>query len=201
MPTLKVDSFHIFKNEFTTLGRVANDRYRQLNKRGCHYILERKLPDKSRVIIAYPNQSSAKSKFVLKINPDGSIIQKTNETTKTPSYLTLTNKMQTITKVYLDASGKKIKEIIKRLTYDLDNKVSHKHVTKRTDKYASNYEYDTYGGRHSQCNRIINNVKESYSNIALDGSENQSLYVQTMDGTKTFTRFIDGIDYSFTTKK
>ena len=42
---------------------------------------------------------------------------------------------------------------------------------------------------------------ESFTKTAMDGSGNEYKYVLDKDGTKTFTRRINGVDYFFTTKK
>lgn len=201
MPTIRVDNLHILKNEFTSFGHETNSLYKYLNRKGCHHLLERELPDKSRVIIAYPNQESKISRFVIRLNRDGSMAKKTNELAEMLNPFAFIDKVRTITKAYMDETGKQVKEIIKRLSYDVNGKITNRQLFKHTDKYVTHYEYDKYGGRHAQCNRMINNVRESFSKIAMDGSEDQSLYVKFMDGTKNFERHINGTDYFFTTQK
>ena len=124
MPTVRVDNLHTFKNEFSRFGRRTNELYKQLNKKGCHYILERDMPDKSRVILAYESKDSKTSKYTIGLRRDGSMIQKTYERSEVIQPLTIIDRIQTITKTFLESTGEKVKEITKIINKILDDKTA-----------------------------------------------------------------------------
>lgn len=197
MSTIVVNKTTVFRNMFTKYGRSVNHLYKDIKNQGCKYILERTLPDKSRVIVAYPNAESKGAKFAFKLNTDGSMEQKTYSNSQI--LLPFDKYKQSITKIHADKNGMPISE--KRINKDfINNELVHKNVYVNNDKYISIYEYNKYGSNQINYNELYPNVKESYNKTYLDGSRDY-LYVQCMDGTKQFFRNINGESYKFTTAK
>ena len=189
MSTVIVNRLHMFRNAFSSYGRATNKLYRELNANGCNYLLERQLPDKSRVILAYPNSEAKASKFALKLNADGTMEQKTSQT----AYLLglVTDKLRAITKIFADENGYKTHEYVKRVIYNKNNEITRKETYHYTDKYVTHYEY----------NKIGEEIQESLKKAFRDGSNNEYAYSRATDGTKTFKRRFNGVEYFFTNKK
>lgn len=199
MPTIRVDTLHRFKNYFSSYGRGVNGLYRNLDKDGCHYLLERELPDKSRVLLAYQNKNSLRAKYAFKLNTDGTMIQKKTE--KSMIMGMYNDTICATSKIFTDKEGYKNKEIIRKVRYNTNQGVIDKYINKQTEKYFSEYKYHQYGEKHIHHNRVYPDVEESFVKISTDGKGNDYTYIKNTDGTKTFIKNINGINYTFTNAK
>ena len=79
--------------------------------------------------------------------------------------------------------------------------ILHKNINKQTEKYFSEYKYHQYGEKHIHHNRVYPDVEESFVKISTDGKGNDYTYIKNTDGTKTFIKNINGINYTFTNAK
>ena len=198
MSTIIVNGIHRFKNAFSSQGRAMNKFYKEINGNGCKHIRERVLPDNSRVLLAYENPQAKTAAYSFKLNADGSMEQAKRQSLS--MFSLVRNKVSTITKIFANKDGVKTKEVLNKSEYDSSGNIIRKKIKTYTDDYTKKQSYEKYGGILKHDGILYPNVTESIIKESVKNS-NKYAYIKQTDGTKTFVKNINGVDYIFTTAK
>lgn len=203
MVTFQVNSATRFMNVFSRAGRMKNKFYNMLNERGQKYLVQRNLKDGSSVILAYYNKKVKYADYAIKVNPDGTSVYKRELVYNIPSPKFAKNvksKGTRIEKFVLDKNGKKT-----GTAGIIDSKRDNGHVYSM-DKL--NWEKGFFV-REEHYREIPDvgmdaaiPIKDSVKRIINKYFPGRTYnYIENVNGTKTFSKNIEGIKYSFTTEK
>ena len=196
MPTKVIGFSDRVLNVFTKFGRQRNYLFKELNKNGYSYITERKLPNNSRVILGYKNESSKQARYAFKVNPDLTMEQKRID--KKFMLNGLGDRYLHIEKIWTDKSGKKVAEHIR------DIKTRNKKVV-GTHSYIVDYSKDATVKYDKECVNMVhgfssNQVSKIFKKTSMTKPKTYQ-FMQYTDGTRDYSKFADGIEYKFSTKR
>ncbi len=180
-------------NIFTKYGRNRNHLFKELKSNGINHIRERKLPDNSRVILGYKNESSKKADYAFMVKPDLTLEQKTVSSSYILNGLGDTNLY--ISKVWADNTGEKVKEEFRNLKYR-NNRIVGKTKSTLNNEYSTVHAEGEGIGRLSA---ITNDIKKLYKREAVRNSDKYQM-IQYKDGSRLYEKRIGDVEYTFSTK-
>ena len=196
MPTKIIGFSDKVLNVFTKYGRQRNHLFKELNKNGYNYITERKLPNNSRVILGYQNEVSKQAQLAFKVNPDLTMEQKRID----KKYILngLGDRYLRIEKVWTDKNGKKAVEHIRNI------KTRNKKIV-GTHSLEIDYSKDATVKYDNECVDMIsgfssNKISKIFKKIEM-AEPKAYLFIQHTNGTRNYTKFADGVEYNFSTKR
>jgi len=199
MKTRVIGAMDIVANKMTEFGRSRNGLYKALKDNGYNYILERKLPDKSRVITAYKNKNSANPEYAFKVNQDFSMEQKKYFHVK---YLLPGDRRESgFQKVYVNGNGKVerseklVNRIINGVPVSKEKEVIREGYKKRTQYGVADCVNIRYANLNKSDFPKLTKCVEQYD----DGKA--YTFLEQADGTRTYVKNINWQNYFFTTKK
>lgn len=203
MSTFQITLATKFVNNFSKAGRMKNRFYKMLGERGQNYIIQRNLKDGSSVILGYYNKKVKYAAHAVKVNADGTSVYKRELVYNIPSpkiAKDVKSKGTRVEKFVLDKNGKKTgtAEILDSKrdnghVFSMDKLNWKKGVFMRAEHYREVPDTGNDGSIpiKDSIKRIINKYfpGRTYN------------YIENVNGTKTFSKNIEGIKYSFTTEK
>ncbi len=195
MPTRIVGIADKTLNIFTKYGRERNHLYRELRQSGMNYILDRKLPNNSHVILGYANKNSKYSEYSFKVNPDLSLEQKTS----CKRFITniFGDKVIEINKLWANNKGKQIKNEVRTILYRNDRVIG---KTKSIMDDKTNNALNVFeGSKVSLWGMDPLKVSKLYKRLNIITPDTYE-FTQYKDGSREYKKFIDGIKYYFSTK-
>lgn len=196
MPTRIIGASDRFVNLFTKYGRNRNHLFNELERKGMEHIVERKLDNNSRVILAYKDRYAKRCSYAFKVNPDLSLEQKTYF----PIKIMLPRKTcKRIDKIFADTNGNRIKQNTKSVTYINNKPIGEENITikgSRLKRVAAS-EYANIEPRYTNVKESDNYVK-CVENIK---GKDSYTFLEHVDGSRTYIKNIGGQNYFFTTRK
>ena len=196
MKTKAINDIHRFFNIFTKTGRAKNKVYRELYNNHILYLRERKLPDKSTVILGYETPATKTNSFAYKLNPDYSIQKKSYEEN---SILNLFSDLHSsISKAHIDNTGKVIEREVKNIRLRGDKIIGRMKYYLSERLLKQSYE-GAFTDLIESDGRPINKAYRRL--ITTDGKTNLYSIFEFKDGTKEYKKHINGVDYFFRTAK
>ena len=188
-----------FINTFSNYGRQRNHLFKELNEVGLKHIRERKLPDNSRVILGYQDKDAQRALFAFKVNPDLTMIQKT--TSSSHALLPFKDVTNTITRVFADKTGNAVKTEHQTAKYINDKLVYKSNIKCKGDAHKS-VQIDKNGsGFISNLDNSLNKSEKVIKSVEFKNGKDYYGFAEQADGTRNYVKNIDGVEYSFTTKR
>ena len=188
-----------FINTFSNYGRQRNHLFKELNEVGLKHIRERKLPDNSRVILGYQDKDAQRALFAFKVNPDLTMIQKT--TSSSQALLPFKNITNTITRIFADKTGNAVKTEHQTAKYINDKLVYKSNIKSKGDAHKS-VQIDKNGsGFISNLDNSLNKSEKVIKSVEFKNGKDYYGFAEQADGTRNYVKNIDGVEYSFTTKR
>ena len=183
-------------NIFTRYGRERNHLYSELRRDGIKHIVDRKLPNNSHVILGYVDKDSKYAKYAFKVNSALSLEQKTSYT-KTILNL-FGEKDLLISKIWANNEGEQIGKEVKNIRYR-NNHVAGKTksaINDKTNIAVAIFENEGVNILSGMSSDKISKIYKRTNLIKPDTYE----FIQYTDGTREYKKFIDGVEYRFSTK-
>ena len=196
MPTKIIGFSDKVLNVFTKYGRQRNHLFKELNENGYNYITERKLPNNSRVILGYQNKVSKQAQLAFKLNPDLTMEQKRID----KKYILngLGDRYLRIEKVWTDKNGKKAVEHIRNIkTRNKKIVGTHSFIVDNSKDATVKFENECVDMVHGFSSRQVSKILKRTSMTKPKTYQ----FIQYTDGTRDYSKFADGVEYNFSTKR
>ena len=183
-----------FFNIFTKYGRERNHLFKELNKNGYKYILERELPNNSRVILGYENQASKGARLAFKVNPDLTMEQKRID--KKYVLNGLGDKYLRIEKIWAGSDGKQIAKNARTIKTRNKKIAGKSEFTIDSKNAVVKYEGECVDMLSDLSSKQISKIYKRTKMLTPESYQ----FRQYTDGTRDYEKFINEIEYKFSTK-
>ena len=199
MSTFEIGLGTKFINTFSSAGRIKNKFYRDMNKKGLGYILQRNLKDGSSVILAYTSPEGKYAHYSMKVNPDSSSIYKHE---RVFNILNPKGNGTEIEKFWYDKKNRLMQKgflTIKRKdgqVYHKDSKLFKDNELVRSEYYRGEGAVVSTGG--TVLSEMLLGVKRM---IVRNDKRKHYSRKEFHDGRVSVEKSINGVDYFFATKK
>ena len=190
MKTRIISSADRFKNAFTKYGRNKNNLLKNLEKHGFTQFREKSLKDKSQVLLANKPGDNIRG-YAFRLFPDLSMEQKYIDIKD--ALFSIPIKMLKITKIFADKSGKAIKEHSKKILYQNNTFIDKEERIWDIKKDIHIDKFERPGTWEEQGMKLTKTYEKTWDN-------NSYKFLQEADGTRHYIKYINGIEYKFSSK-